>query len=268
MRIVAVITKAESACTCAAAAIAASAALGDVQIEALHTVVDSNRVAAISRRLEQWRLREADRDGDQSLCAMRDNALRNWIGAVGGPAIEWPNLVKGADRSIRAAAAQASLIVLVRDEAMDVGDAAHVALFETRTPLLLVPDRWSPGHDRGFDHVAIDVKNDASERIAVAAARPWLKAATRITAILVDGTPETARPDRDALGGDVRMEWRTVVRRPGAELGTQIADEAASIGADLLVCGDYRHGSLIKWLIGDTTAGLITSSPIPVLLAR
>jgi nucleotide-binding universal stress UspA family protein len=47
-----------------------------------------------------------------------------------------------------------------------------------------------------------------------------------------------------------------------------LLDEARRISADLIVAGAYGHSRFREWVLGGVTADLLTSSPLPLLLAH
>ncbi|WP_454887889.1 universal stress protein [Sphingomonas oryzagri] len=270
MKILAVITRADTVHACLDAAATASVGLPGVKIEALHTIVDPMKLVAASEEIQLQRLRERDEGTAEQKAQACQTAFVQWNLSADDhtPKIEWQAPVEAEEQSIRERAADADLIVLARGHDMDTGDAFHAALFEAKKPLLLVPAHWRAPAGRGFEHIAIGVEDDATERAAIAAARPWLRVASRITAIRIEETHEPDKLGREALGEDIDVEWHVAARRHDIELGAQIAEEAEAVGAELLVCGAYRHNSLIEWLFGGTTRHLLSASNLPVLMAH
>ncbi|WP_454887890.1 universal stress protein [Sphingomonas oryzagri] len=270
MKILVVITQAETAFACLDAAVAAGAALPGATIEVLPTIVSAEDIIAAAP-IEQFAPRSDPRDSSAGRrAAACQDAFLAWRRTFAGdsPRVEWKNLGDHEDLSVRGEAEDASLVVMARGENMDAGDGVHVALFEARTPLLIVPGEWRPRDAHGFRHVAVGVAYDASESAAVTAAQPWLRAAGRVTAIRIEEQLVTAPPDGEELGKNLRVEWHVVTRRSDLELGSQIAKEASALGADLLVCGAYGHNSLVEWLRGSTTRDLLGASDVALLLAH
>ena len=147
-------------------------------------------------------------------------------------------------------------------------DFFRAALFETGKPVLWVPSKWKPG-PAGFAHVAIGVERDRAEQAAGFAAGPWLCAARRGTAIRIGPLDLShEEPAREELYDGPVLEWHLVDRSPEMALGNQLANEALSIGADLLVCGAYRFSGVIERLLGGTTHHLLQTTQVPILLAH
>ena len=75
-------------------------------------------------------------------------------------------------------------------------------------------------------------------------------------------TVETAR-ERIAASG-LTAEGRVLAGRTA----TRLADEAAAIGADLIVVGSRGHGTIETMVLGSVSAELVEHAPTPVLVAR
>ncbi|MFT3977520.1 MAG: universal stress protein [Sphingomonas bacterium] len=269
MKILVLVTTAETAHACLDAAVTASAALPGVTIEALHTIVDPERIVTSTEEIQLQRLREHDEGTAAQKAEAARSAFLSWNLTADDktPVVWWKTQVADEARSVREEAEDVALIVLPQGHDLDTADAFHAALFDARKPLLVVPGDWRAGQQSGFAHVAIGVANDSAERAALAAAQPWLHAAARVTAIRIgEALPEETAGA--ALGQDVEADWLVVPRRSGIDLGAQIALEAETVGADLLVAGAYRHGPLIEWLMGGTTRHLLAATTLPLLLAH
>lgn len=271
MKILVVITTARTAHACLDAAVTAAAALPGVTIEALHTIVDPERIATSTEEIQIQRLREHS----EGTAAQRAEAARNaflaWNLEAGDktPVVQWKTLVEDEARSVREEAEDVALIVLARGQDLDTADAFHAALFEARKPLLLVPEDWRATiAPDGFGHVVIAIKEGAIERAAVAGARPWLYAARRVTAMCIGEPTVGDQPAQQILGENIEAGWHVAPRRPDITLGAQIAVEAAGVGGDLLVAGAYGHNRLIEWLMGGTTRHLVAAATLPLLLAH
>jgi nucleotide-binding universal stress UspA family protein len=155
---------------------------------------------------------------------------------------------------------QAALLVLARPTAAThPANAAgfDAALFDTGRPLLAVPAGAFAPFGR---HIAVGWRDAAATRRSLAALRPWLLAADRVSVIAVtDGAA--------ALPGDLPAGATLHVVRPaGRSDGTALLQEAAALGADGLAIGAYRRGRLMERLLGGVTADVLRDATIPVLM--
>lgn len=270
MKILAVITQPQTATACLDAAACASAALAGARIEALHVNVDPEKLVAASEEIQIQRMREQDEGSPrQREEAVRAAFLRWNLGAhEQTPEVDFRSITSGEESGVEHEASDAALIVIARGSDMDTGDAFHSAIFEVGKPVLWVPGDWQPGHDLGFEHVAIGVDESDAERAAIEAGRPWIEAASAVTAIRIDSDHLPEMPEEGEIAGNVTARWHVAHRQADTDLGAQLAQEARSIGADLLVCGAYRHGRLIEWLLGGTTRHLLAATEVPLLIAH
>jgi len=98
-----------------------------------------------------------------------------------------------------------------------------------------------------------------------------LMTAARSVRIVTIGTVEDAEiaslSDHLAWHG-VQAGHRHVAAVAGVKTGQQLVDEAASLGADLLVMGGYGHALWRELLLGGTTREVTKACLIPVLLSH
>jgi nucleotide-binding universal stress UspA family protein len=69
--------------------------------------------------------------------------------------------------------------------------------------------------------------------------------------------------DRLAAGGTFQVDMELL--QDGDPLGCILA-KSASLHADLIIMGSHGHGALYNLLAGSVTAGVLKSSPCPVLV--
>jgi nucleotide-binding universal stress UspA family protein len=175
-------------------------------------------------------------------------------------------------RAIAEAAVFADLIVLNRDLDFllmpDMGATVGDALARTRVPILAV----------GSDDGGIDLESrtiiawDGSPTAvtAVRAAVPLLRQSVDVMIYAVDdGSIE--RPAEEAAVYLSRHGVRTTIlcdkaagRRP-AEL---VLEQVERTGAAYVVMGGYGHSPMIERLIGGMTRKMMSTSPVPLLLAH
>jgi nucleotide-binding universal stress UspA family protein len=148
----------------------------------------------------------------------------------------------------------------------------EAVLFESGRPCLFVP----PGLAAPVRHARILVawKHTREAAVALAAALPLLRQAddVRLAVVEENGASEERReaPDEDigrylsrhGVSAEIHLVdgWKDV---SGA-----ILNEAARMGADLIVMGAYGHSRLREWALGGVTREILTRAPVPVLTAR
>lgn len=267
MRIVAIITDAASVDACLDAAALAARVDDFAIVDAVHAVVDPEHMVAASEELELQRLREADEGSPAERTRAAHAAFEAWRakGDADRPCVEW-RAEEGSESEVVAREAEMSdLVAIARGRDMDASDALHACVYSARKPVLWVPADWRSSANK-FRHVAVALNAAPQAEQAVVAALPWLRAAERITSITID--EGQAGLDFDLLGTfGLRAEPRRIARN-AQKLGEQLAAEAASIGADLLVAGAFRHGEAVEWLLGHTTREMLGACAIPVLAAH
>jgi nucleotide-binding universal stress UspA family protein len=59
-----------------------------------------------------------------------------------------------------------------------------------------------------------------------------------------------------------------LINKPGQRLGENVADEAQSWGADLVVVGTHGRRGLGRMLLGSGAEQVVRLSPVPVLMVR
>lgn len=267
MKIIAILNEADSVEACLQATASAAVAVPTAIIEALRIVVDPEKIIAASEEIEFQRMREEREGTAAEKCAAVKAAFDAWALAHRDVVIQWRTLVAQEEEGLIQAARDADLLVMARSHDMDTGDAFHAALMRLDKPLLLVPHGPRQYEGNGFATVAIGVADTSAEHHALLAARPWLEAASHIVALRI-GEDGVGSALLDVGLGSLPVQERVAPSKAGENLGAQIAAEASAAGADLLVCGAYRHNQLIEWLIGGTTRHLLDAATMPILLAH
>lgn len=272
MRLLAILVGAKSAPACLDAAALAACALDHASVEALHVIVDPDRLIAASEEIALQQFRAFEEGTARQRAQATERAFATWRAGAGaqGCDVQWKALT-GHEEDIvlhEAQAADVVMLAMARESNLDSGDALHAAIFRCGKPVLIVPRDWRRGTRVGFDHVAVGLSDSEAARHAIEGAGPWLRAARRVTAIRIgdrdDGAPGLSRL---LIEAGVEPELR-IVPRHGSDLGAQIIREAHGVGADLLVSGAYRHAEIIDWLLGGTTRHMLAAADLPLLLAH
>jgi nucleotide-binding universal stress UspA family protein len=266
MKILALLTGTECTPACLDAAITAAVADPRARIAALHITIEPDSLIATDDEVALQRLREPHEGSAQARAEAARRAFVAWNLGLDdrAPRVEWHECMTGG---VLDHTGDADLIVLARGQDLDSLDARAAALHDSGKPVLLVPADWHRPAG-GFRHVAVGLSDSAVARGAITEALPWLKAAEQVTALRI-GKPGDPAITMMAELRDLGLDPTLHVAPPSSDaVGTQIAQEAAALGADLLVAGAYRHGRLTEWLLGGTTRHLIAASSIALLLAH
>jgi nucleotide-binding universal stress UspA family protein len=269
MKIIAIITEAATARSCLDAAVMAARVDSQSKVEALHVVVDPEQLVSSSEEVQFQRLREAKEGTAADKAMAAQAAFLAWNASTGDdtPHVEWKSRTGAEEESIVREAGDADLLVLVRGNDMDSGDAQHAAFREAGKPLLLVPADWKP-RSEAFSHVAVALSDTPVTDDAVESAMPWLHAAGKVTALSIGNEEDPALTLADRLReAGIDTELR-VFPPAGDDRGAQIVMEAKAIGADMLVAGAYRHSQLVEWLMGGTTRHMLAATELPLFLAH
>lgn len=150
-------------------------------------------------------------------------------------------------------------------------EIVQAALYECARPVLIAPPRPGPWP---MSSVVVAWNGSAQAARAVGYALPFLARAEKVT-ILVAG----AAPDTVGVPFLVRTLGRHGIASmvetldpgevSGRARGRALLDYAREKGAGLLVMGAYGHGGLSNFLgLGGATAKVISSCPVPLLLAH
>ena len=168
----------------------------------------------------------------------------------------------------------AGLIVIGRpgaDPENVAPEKVKAALYESARPVVIAPPR--PG-TAALDRVVVAWNDSAPAARAVGAAMPFLKRAGSVIVLATDATPAAAGAPRLVRllarhGIPVTVETVKLRALTGRGRGRLLLAEAVARQADLLVMGAYGHGELSNFLgLGGATAKVISSCPMPLLLAR
>jgi nucleotide-binding universal stress UspA family protein len=190
---------------------------------------------------------------------------------------EW-RLVQGLlPRQISAQGRCADLVIVgqVSSEGEGPRDSAHIeaALFDSGRPVLVVPHA---GHTGSIGRRVLIGWNGSPEAArAVHDALPLMVGAEAVTVVTIDpeGGPGANEegPGADIARHLARHGLPVMVRRvtgPAAAAGDLLLNEAADLGADLIVMGAFGHSRLREFVLGGATRTLLAQMTAPVLMAH
>jgi nucleotide-binding universal stress UspA family protein len=149
----------------------------------------------------------------------------------------------------------------------------EAALFNTGRPVLVVPQTGAAPTLGQRALVAWNASREASR--ALHDALPLLAGAASVTVLTVNAEPgENAHgeePGADIARHLARHGLNVTVRRvQGADIGVGdlLLNEAADLGADLIVMGAYGHSRLRELVLGGATRTMLRNMTAPVLLSH
>lgn len=274
---------------CAESAIIAAArlALGcDAHLDVLALGVDQAQIGysyiGAGAVLSEYSLEEAEAEA-RSAAKAAEAALRE-----ADPALRW-----GMDTAVAEMGGLTAVIgnaasfvdVVVQARPYGAGQtyraeaAVEAALFEGRSPVLIVPNGIS-GNEAMLASLSAPKKvllawNQSAEALAAAkAALPLLKMANLVDVTVVD--PPARGPERSDPGGllcqylvrhGIKAQV-SVLSRTAPKVSEVLARHAREEGCDLMVMGAYGHSRLREAVLGGATRAVLEGAEIPVLMAH
>jgi nucleotide-binding universal stress UspA family protein len=215
----------------------------------------------------------ADRARELFETFMARHGLPRGAGAPAGAGVcaDWRIESSSGHAAIGSIGRVFDLIVLgrpLRDSVAPSMAALETALFEAGRPLLIAPPE--PPRAMG-DNVVIAWNCSTETARTVAFAMPILTQAQRITVLTVQrGTvpgPSAAELAHNLQRHGLTVDWREVP--PGDRtVGEAILEEAASLGADLLIKGAYTQSRLRQMIFGGATSHILAEATLPVIMAN
>ncbi|MEK0084786.1 universal stress protein [Benzoatithermus flavus] len=203
---------------------------------------------------------------------MDRHGLARGTGApAGGICADWRIESSSGHAAIGSIGRVFDLIVLGRplqDSVSPSMAALETALFEAGRPLLIAPPQ--PPRTMG-DNVVVAWNCSTETARTVAFAMPILTQAQRITVLTVQrGTvpgPSAAELAHNLQRHGLNVDWREVP--PGTRsVGEAILEEAAGLGADLLIKGAYTQSRLRQMIFGGATSHILAEAELPVIMAN
>jgi nucleotide-binding universal stress UspA family protein len=158
-------------------------------------------------------------------------------------------------------------------EAVAGNAAIEAALFQTGRPVLVVPRAGAVTSLGKRVLVGWNASREASR--ALHDALPLIAGAESVTVLTINAEPGAdghgEEPGADIARHLARHGLKVTVRRiVGAEIGAgdMLLNEAADLGADLLVMGGYGHSRFREFMLGGATRTLLGQMTVPVLMSH
>jgi nucleotide-binding universal stress UspA family protein len=177
-------------------------------------------------------------------------------------------------QALIAEAAYSDLLILgAPTSANDAGSAplglVEAAILRGGTPTLVVPH---PHYQQTLgQRVLIAWDGSIPAARAVRAALPFLRQAEQVDVVSWSAAPVLAPFSRLALGEWLKrhdVDSRMHQRGHAARLGDVLRTTAQELASDLIVMGCYGHARLRERVFGGATRSVLTSLPVPVLMAH
>jgi nucleotide-binding universal stress UspA family protein len=163
------------------------------------------------------------------------------------------------------------LIVIGRvrtDDQGEITDTCEAALFDSGRPVLLVPA--GPAKPLG-QTVVISWNGSTETARTIGLGMPFIEAAKEVAVLTVEGATVSG-PTGDQVAAYLArrgIEARALTAAPGdRSQGEAILEEAAALGADLLLKGAYTHSRLRQMVFGGPTKHILSHATLPVLMAH
>ncbi len=269
-RICALLPEVETARSCLQWALAAAEGFNS-DIRAVHVGFDPKRARASAEEVEIQQLRDLYEGKPDVRLARIKAAFDAFVASrPEAPPILWKNDEGDIGASVADEARAADLIVIGRPVHLDGSDALHSALFDIRRLVLVAPREAREDAPILGRHVVVGWKPGDPVKHAIAAAKPWLERAEKVSVVWVakhgaEPYDESAR----AFFRDLEMAADIIgLQRDHASVGHQILSEATRLGADCLVIGAFKHGALWDAMLGGVTRDVIAHTEMPVFLMR
>jgi nucleotide-binding universal stress UspA family protein len=221
----------------------------------------------------------AVRDSDARLARARE-AFETWRGTSGLPVADKPGGVAGASVAFREVPGReddaiarhgrfADMIVIGQPgktgSAVAISDI-EAALLDAGRAVLLVPQ----GAELRFEGAPILVAwNGSSEGSrAITWAMPFLARASRVVVLSVseEGPKADPAPLIEYLGWHGVSVPETLATGPGTSTGHQLLEQAARIGAGMVVMGAYTRSRIRQLVFGGVTSHVLANAKLPVLM--
>ncbi len=189
-----------------------------------------------------------------------------------GVAWDWVELVGDMGPTINAMTDLADLIVLNRkldSGGPDMVNLAGSVMLGSHKPVLAVPER-----SRGIDvagHAVVAWDGSPQAAAALRAALPMLRMAEAVTILTIGDKAPVLSPaeaatylSRHGLEPEIRL-----VPAPAADsIPSLLIEQCRQLKAAYLAMGGYGHSRLAEALFGGVTKAMLSTCPVPLLMAH
>ena len=150
-------------------------------------------------------------------------------------------------------------------------DFPQQALLHAGPPILIVP--YAGVFASVGQSVLVAWKGTREAANALRNALPLLRSAQHVSLVEVGDAPDRAAGDDSLVSAKAWLESHGIDVHAHRELalagvGAQLLSRAATLGADLIVCGGYGHSRLREWMLGGVTRHLLEHMTVPVLFSH
>jgi nucleotide-binding universal stress UspA family protein len=145
--------------------------------------------------------------------------------------------------------------------------ALEAALFDTRRPVLMVPESFRADL---FGRTIVAWNGSAEASSAVALAMPLLAEAQSVGVFTAVETkhPGTAEELIAYLDWQGIAAERVSVNPAAVSVGADLLSTAERAGAGLIAMGAYTHGRMRQIVFGGVTSHVMQNAALPVLMAH
>lgn len=164
------------------------------------------------------------------------------------------------------------------DKRAEAEPIVEAALFEGRSPVLVVPDMPSaantPAPLRKPRRVVVAWNESMEAMTAIRHALPFLKTAELVSIAVID--PPQHSPERSDPGGMLAQMLARhgvtceidVLSKTLPRVSDVLNRHAADTAADLIVMGAYGHSRFREAILGGATRNMLEQANVPVLMAH
>lgn len=156
----------------------------------------------------------------------------------------------------------------VRDSITPSMAALESALFETGRPILVAPPK--PPTSMG-ERIVIAWNGSTETARTVAFGMPFLRRARKVSVVHVEGVgvpgPSAAELALNLRRQGIDCDWKEVPLGNRGK-GQSMLEEAAELGADLMIKGAYTQSRLRQMIFGGATSQILAEAELPVFMAN
>jgi nucleotide-binding universal stress UspA family protein len=144
----------------------------------------------------------------------------------------------------------------------------EAALFEGGRPILIAPPQ---APSRLMDHIVIAWNGSTETARTVAFSMPFLVRTSQVTVIAINGFgvpgPTAADVALQLQRNGIAAEHKDCAA-VGRNAGRSFLEEAAALGADMLIKGAYTQSRVRQMIFGGATDHILSNAELPVLMSH